>query len=118
LVRTTIQENNNPTTTRDQGAAAAGNQRIRQRLRNIRVRQHGEKVRDRKVTERDALDHRIGVGERAEQQHQDRIDDQKAEDRQQERDPQAGPRALPLAGATHDFAAPARLSVQRASPRR
>ena len=33
----------------------------------------------------------VGVGERAQQKGQDRIDDQKAEDRQQRGDPQAGP---------------------------
>ena len=104
---------------RDRGAAAAGDQRVEQRLGDIRVRQHDEEIGDREMAQADAVDHRIGVGERAEQQHQDRIDDEKAQDRQQEHNPQAGPHAPahPLTGATHDFAAPARLSVQSASPR-
>ena len=93
LVRTTIQENSSPITTAISGAAAAGDQRVEQRLADIRVGQHGEEVGDREMAQADAVDHRIGVGERAEQQHQDRIDDQKAQDRQQERNPQAGPHA-------------------------
>jgi len=31
----------------DQGAAAAGNQRVEQRLGDVRIGQHGEEVRDR-----------------------------------------------------------------------
>ena len=109
LVRTTIQENSKPDHDRDQGAAAAGDQRVEQRLGDIRVGQHGQEVGDREMAQAEALDHRIGVGERAEQQHQDRIDDQKAEDRQQQRNPQASPHAptRALIGATHDLGAPA-----------
>ena len=47
LVRTTIQENASPITTAISGAAAAGDQRIGQRLGDVRVGQHGEKVGER-----------------------------------------------------------------------
>ncbi len=51
LVRTTIQENSSPITTAISGAAAAGDQRVEQRLGDIRVRQHGEEVGDREMAE-------------------------------------------------------------------
>ena len=41
LVRTTIQENASPITTASSGAAAAGDQRVDQRLGDIRVAEHG-----------------------------------------------------------------------------
>ena len=64
--------------------------------------------------EAEALDYRIGVGERAEQQREDRINDQKGEDREQRRNPQPAHHAPAHAfvAATHDPGAPARLSVQ------
>jgi len=98
---------------RNQRAAATGNHRIGESLRDVRVRQHGKEVRHRKAAERDAVHYRIGVSKRAQKQHQDRVDDEKAENRQQERNPQASPCALTLTGATHDLAAPTHLFVQR-----
>ncbi|WGR91122.1 hypothetical protein MTX20_21335 [Bradyrhizobium sp. ISRA435] len=120
LVRTTIQENKSPIATAMAVPPTAGDQRVEQRLSDIRVGEHGEEVGDRQVAEAetDAVDHRIGVGKRAEQQHEDGIDDQEGQQRQQRRDPEAGERTATsaLAGATLDFAAPVRLSVQCASP--
>ena len=44
LVRTTIQENASPITTAISGAAAAGDQRIDQRLADIRIAEHGDEI--------------------------------------------------------------------------
>ena len=103
LVRTTIQENASPITTAISGAAAAGDQRVDQRLGDVGVGQHDEEIGDRQMAETETVDHRIGVGQRAQQQREQRIDHQKAEDRQQQRDPGAGPHA-----PTHALAAAAR----------
>jgi len=69
-------------------------------------------------SELNALDDGIDVGQRADQQRQDRIDDEKGEDRQQQRNPGACPQMLTtsLIGATNDLAAPLRLCVQSVSP--
>ena len=91
LVRTTIQENASPITTAISGAAAAGDQRVEQRLGDIRVASTVRKLAIERWLQAEALDHRIGVGERAEQQHQDRIDDEKAQDRQQRAQPTGRP---------------------------
>ncbi len=103
---------------RDQGSAAAGNERVEQRLGHVRVGQHGEEVRDRQMAQAEAVDHRIGVGQRAQQQRENRIDHQKAQDRQQQRNPQTGQDAPAnvLNAAARDLGAPARLSVQSAFP--
>jgi len=60
------------------------------------------------MAEAEAIDHRIGIGQRAEQQRQHRIDDEEAEDREQERDPGAGEQAPAptLNAAFHDLDAP------------
>jgi hypothetical protein len=50
---------------RNQGSTAAGDQRIEQRLGDVRVDQHGQEIGDRKVAQAEAIDHRIGVGQRA-----------------------------------------------------
>ncbi len=90
LVRTTIQENASPITTAIRVPPPQAIKRIEQRLGDVRVGQHGEEIGDRQMAEAEAVDHRIGVGERAQQQRQHGIDHQKAEDRQQQRDPQTG----------------------------
>ena len=84
LVRTTIQENASPITTAIKVPPPQAIERIEQRLGDIRIGQHGEEVGDREMGQAEALDHRIGVGERAEQQREDRIDDQKGQDREQQ----------------------------------
>src|SRR5437868_10655421 len=71
LVRTTIQENKSPITTAIAVPPPQADQRVDQRLADIRVRQHDKKIRDREMAQTDALDHRIGVGKRAQEQHQD-----------------------------------------------
>ena len=60
------------------------------------------------MAEAKAVDHGIGVGERAEQQGQDGIDDEKGEDRKQQRDPGAGQHAAApaLDAALRDLDAP------------
>ena len=90
LVRTTIQENASPIATAISGAAAAGDQRIEQRLGDVRIGQHREEIGDRQMAQAETFDHRIGVGQRAQQQREHGIDHQKGQDRQQQRDPQAG----------------------------
>jgi hypothetical protein len=74
---------------RDQGSTAAGDQRIEQRLGYVRIDQYGKEIGDRQMVQAKAVDHRIGVGQRTQQQCEHGIDHQKAEDRQQQRDPQA-----------------------------
>jgi len=103
---------------RDQRAAAAGNQRVDQCLGNIRVGKHHEEIGDRQMAETKTVDHRIGVGQRAQQQREQRINHQKAEDRQQQRDPGAGQHAPAhaLAAAARNPGAPAPLSVQSVLP--
>jgi hypothetical protein len=65
------------------------------------------------------LDHRVGVGERAEQQRENGIDNQKTQDCEQQGDPGAGDcaPAPALDAALRSLDAPAQnLSVQRAVP--
>ena len=66
-----------------------------------------------------AIDHRIGVGQRADQQGQYGIDDEEGQDREQKRDPDAGePAPAPsLNAALRDLDAPvSSLSVANAFP--
>ncbi len=113
LVRTTIQEKASPIVHRDQGAAAAGDQRVDEGLGHIGIGQHGEEIGDRQVAQAEALDHRIGVGQRSEQQRQHRVNDQKGQDCEQQQHPRAG----------QDIAALARMPIlhralrQRCDPR-
>ena len=66
----------------------------------------------------EALDHRIGIGQRAQQQCKERIDNQKAKDCQQQADPRArhDTAANILNAAARVDRAPAHLSVQSAFP--
>ena len=64
---------------RERRAAAAGDQRVGQRSVDIRVAEDGDEVRQRQVARVNALHDRIGVRERAEQQHGDRVEDKKRE---------------------------------------
>ena len=107
-----------PDHNRDQGAAAAGDQGVEQRLGDIRVGQHDQEIGDREVAEAEAVDHRIGVGQGAQQQGKQRIDHQKGQDRQQQRHPQARqyPPMHALPAAARHLGAPARLSVQIVLP--
>ncbi len=103
---------------RDQGSAAAGDQGVEQRLGDVRVGQHDEEIGDREVTEAEAVDHWIGVGQGAQQQGEKRIDNQKGQDRQQQRNPQVRQYAPThaLTAAALDLDAPAHLSVQIVLP--
>jgi hypothetical protein len=70
------------------------------------------------VAQAEAVDYRIGVGQRAEQQSEEWVDNQKTQDRQQQGNPRAGHDAPTnaLNAAAPDLDAPARLSVQSAFP--
>ncbi len=68
---------------RQSRAAAAGDQRIGQRQVDIRIGQDGGEVRERDVEDAEPVHHRIGIGERAQQQHGDGIDDEEGEDQEQ-----------------------------------
>ena len=70
------------------------------------------------MTETETVDHRIGVGQRAQQQREHGIDHEECQDRQQQGDPrtsQYAPARLRNAAA-HDLGAQACLSVQNAFP--
>ena len=55
--------------------------------------EHGQEIADRQMLQAEAVDHRIGVGQRAQQQREHGVDHEETEDRQQKRDPDAGERA-------------------------
>jgi len=78
---------------RDQGAAAAGDQRVGERLGHVRIGQHRDEVGDGEMAQAEAFDHRIGIGQRAQQQCEHGIDNEEGQDRQQQRHPKAGPYA-------------------------
>src|SRR6476646_11877292 len=63
----------------------------------------------------ETFDHRISIGQSAQQQSQERIDNQKAQDRQQQRHPRASHDAPAnmLNAAARDPVAPAYLFLQR-----
>ena len=68
----------------ERGAAAAGDERIRQREMHVRVGEHGGEILERQIEHAEAVHHRIGVGERAKEQHRHGIED---EERQNEQEP-------------------------------
>ena len=53
------------------------------------------KLVEREIEDAEAVHHRIGVGQRAEQQHRDRVDDQEGEEHQQAGRPQPAERETP-----------------------
>ena len=70
------------------------------------------------MAETETVDHRIGVGQRPQQQGEQGIDDQKRQDREQQRDPKTRHQAPAhaLTAAARDLGAPGRLSVQSVLP--
>ncbi len=119
LVRTTIQENNSPIATAIAVPPPQATSVLNSASADIRIGQHGEEIADRQPPQIEALDHRIGVGQRAEQQRQHGIDHEEAEDREQQRDPDLGQHAAACAfrAAPRDRDGLAQnLSGQRASP--
>ena len=91
LVRTTIQENASPITTAIRVPPPQATSVLNNASATFGIGQHGEEVGDRQMAQAEAVDHRIGVGQRPQQQREQGIDDQKRQDRQQQRHPQAGP---------------------------
>src|ERR1035437_9450191 len=82
LVRTTIQENASPIATAIKVPPPQATSVL-----NSAFAQHGEEVGDREMGQAEALDHRIGVGERAKQQGEKRVNDQKGQDGEQRQNP-------------------------------
>ncbi len=87
LVRTTIQENASPITTAIKVPPPHATSVLNSASPTFGLLEHGEEVGDREMGQAEALDHRIGVGERAEQQRENRINDQKGQDREQQQHP-------------------------------
>ena len=84
LVRTTIQENASPITTATRVPPPQG-QRVEQRLGDVRLASTTRKFAIERWLGLNPRP-RIGVGQRAKQQREQRIDHQKAKNRQQQRD--------------------------------
>ena len=82
LVRTTIHENVSPMTTASTRAAGAGDERVGECHMDVGVAENRDEIVERDVDHAEPVHHRIGVGQRPEQQHRDRIDDQKRQDQQ------------------------------------
>ena len=99
LVRTTTQENVSPMTT----ASAVPPPQAISELASARwtfgLPRTVMKFVERQIEDAEPVHHRIGVGQRAEQQHRDRIDDQEGEDDEQRARPQPSQAGSPSACA-------------------
>jgi hypothetical protein len=78
---------------RDGSACSAHDERVDERQVHIRVRQHRGEVRKRQVARVDAVDDRVRVGQRAEQQRRDWVQDQEGEQHQEGAAPDPPPDA-------------------------
>ncbi len=76
LVRTTIQEKPRPITTANAVPPPQAISELTSASVDVGIGEDGDEVRERHVEDAEPVHHRIGVGERAQQQHRDGVDDQ------------------------------------------
>ena len=83
LVRTTTQEKVRPMTTASAVPPPQAISELASARWTLGLAEDGDEVGEREVEDAEPVHHRIGVGERAQQQHGDGIDDEEGEDQEQ-----------------------------------
>jgi hypothetical protein len=76
---------------RERSAAATGDQRVGEREVDVGIAEHGNEIAERQVEHAEPVDHRIGIGERAQKQHRDRVEhEERKHDHERDRPQPAG----------------------------
>ena len=94
-VRTTTQENVSPMTTASAVPPPQAISELASARWTLGLPRTVMKFVEREVEDAEAVHHRIGVGQRAEQQHRDRVDHQEGEHEHEERRPEPAERDAP-----------------------